>query len=226
MRGTRLSLSLSLAFAFALSLALAFSLAGCMLRSVSGSGNVIAQRRTVGGFTAVSLSGSGKLIIDRTGTETLTITADDNLLPYLTAEVKGGELHLGTRPGSSVDPTRQIEYRLTVASIDSISVSGSGEVIARGVDTRRLEIAGSGSSDFTVSGRAEEQEISLSGSGHYEGQALASRRASIDISGSGSAVVTVSDQLDVSVSGSGSVDYIGRPEVRQSVSGSGSVRGR
>jgi len=207
-------------------IALSLSIAGCGLASVRGSGKVVTQPRSVSGFRSVSLSGSGKLVIDRNGTESLTITADDNLLPYLTSEVRDGELRLDVKPGANIDPSQRIVYNVTARDLDGISVSGSGDVTASGVDTHRLAIDGSGSSEFTIAGRADEQRVSLSGSGRYQGADLASKVVSIDISGSGRAVVAVSDKLDVDVSGSGTVDYIGNPQVTQSVSGSGSIRRR
>jgi hypothetical protein len=200
--------------------------AGCSLSSVRGSGNVITQPRQVAGFTAVSLSGSGLLIIEQSGTESLSISADDNLMQYLTSEVDGGELELGTTPGTSVSPSKEITYRVTLRKLDGLELSGSATAQVRGVATDRLEVSISGSGEVTIAGRADSQEISISGSGEYRGAELTSKAAEIDISGSGNAELAVSDKLDVDVSGSGSVDYIGHPAIKQSVSGSGEIRQR
>src|SRR5687767_1144824 len=64
-----------------------FILSGCGLKTVDGSGNVVVEQREVSGFSAVSMSGFGELIIQQTGKESLSITADDNLLPLLTSKV-------------------------------------------------------------------------------------------------------------------------------------------
>jgi hypothetical protein len=53
------------------------------------------EPRTVPGFSAVSLSGSGQVTIEQTGRESLTVTTDDNLLPYIKTDVKGNTLELG-----------------------------------------------------------------------------------------------------------------------------------
>ena len=73
------------------------------------------------------------------------------------------------------------------------------------------------------SGRAQEQDVSISGSGEYNGEALTSRSARVNVSGSGDVVVNASDALDAQVSGSGNVRYVGNPSVTEKVSGSGSV---
>jgi hypothetical protein len=83
---------------YALGLVLALGAAGCgAIDAKNGSGNVISESRSVTDFTGVELSGSGKLIIEQSDVESLTITADDNLLPDLTAEVRDSRLLLGTK---------------------------------------------------------------------------------------------------------------------------------
>ena len=91
-------------------LAIALALAGCGIETVRGSGKVISETRSVSGFDSVAMSGSGKLVIEQGETESLTITADDNLLPRLPAEVRGGELHLGRTGLVNLAPTQEIVY--------------------------------------------------------------------------------------------------------------------
>lgn len=196
------------------------------MSSVRGSGNVTSEPREVSGFTAVSLSGSGHLILEQTGIESLTITAEDNILPYLTSEVRGTQLILGPKSNTSIQTTKEITYRLTVKSLDAFELSGSGTVDAQGINADRLKITLRGAGDITMAGQAKRQEISLAGSGNYQGEDLKSQAVTIDIAGSGSAVLAVSDTLEVNVRGLGSVEYVGDPAVRQQVSGLGSVRKR
>ena len=81
--------------------------AGCdeFSPGIKGSGKVITEPRTVSGFNAVLLKGAGALTIEENGTESLTISADDNLLPYVTAEVSGGRLTLSTKDNTSISPS-------------------------------------------------------------------------------------------------------------------------
>jgi len=200
-------------------------LAGCVLTGISGSGNVVTEQRSVSGFSAVSLSGSGKLLIEQTGTESLTITADDNLLPHIKSDVGGGRLELGTKEfGVNIRPSTDITYKLTVRNLSSLDISGSGSADAKGIQTDKLKIDISGSGRVSADGTADDVGIDISGSGGYRGETFRTKRANIEISGSGTAIVAVSDKLDVDVSGSGSVTYIGDPQVKQQISGSGSVR--
>ncbi len=207
-------------------LGVALALSSCGLEVTRGSGNVIPETRALSGFRSVSMSGSARLVLERGGSESLTITADDNLLPLLSSEVRAGELELGGVSGSAIAPSRQIVYTVSFKDLDAIHVSGSGEVEAAGIDSPHLAIVVSGSGDVAVRGRADALQVELSGSGRYEGDGLESRSASIEISGSADAVVNASEQLAVQVSGSGSVEYRGEPRLTQEVSGSGTVRQR
>jgi hypothetical protein len=207
-----------------LTIALALALAACDVVGVRGSGNAISEARPVNAFHAVSLSGSGQLVIDHGEAESLTITADDNLLPFLTSEVKNGVLELGIKSRTRIHSASPILYSVTVRNLDSIAVSGSGSVEVQEVHTDRLSIDITGSGSVLASGSADRQEIGISGSGTYEGGHLQSKSSTVRISGSGGAVLAASESLDASISGSGSVRYTGDPVMTTSISGSGSVR--
>ena len=191
--------------------------------AVRGSGVVRTESRDVSGFTEVWLGGSGDVIVEQSGDESLTVEAEDNLLPLLETRVEDGRLTLGTKRDVSISPTRPIRFHVTVKELTGFGVAGSGDVRVSGVETRRLsgEIAGSGSAK--LSGTADDVRLSISGSGSYDAAALTARTATVAISGSGSATVNAAERLEANVSGSGSVRYLGSPSVNSHVSGSGSV---
>jgi hypothetical protein len=197
--------------------------AGCIEMPIDGSGNVVSEPREVSGFSTVSLLGSGDVIIEQGATESLTITTDDNILPYLTSQISGTQLILAVKKNTSVKPTAGINYRITVKRLNQIDLSGAGSIDAKSIRTGRLKIAISGSGTTTVAGKADHQDVVISGSGHHDSEDFSVKTATVRISGSGSVVVAVSEKLDVNVIGSGSVNYIGDPTVTQKVTGSGSV---
>lgn len=195
-------------------------------QSVRGSGVVATENREVAGFTEVRVSGSGDVVIEQTGTESLAVEAEDNILPLLETKVENGVLRLGIQRNVSLRTTRPIRYRVTVKDLTGVGISGSGNIRAVAIDTDKLsaEISGSGSADFA--GRADDLALRISGSGSYDAGKLHSKSVRVNISGSGDAVVNASDRLDATVSGSGSVRYAGTPTVEKHISGSGSVARR
>ena len=196
--------------------------------AATGSGGTggTGENRDVSGFTGVELTSVGDLRIEQTGTESLTIEAAPDVLPQLTSEVVGGVLRLGVAPGASIETNVPIVYRLTVATLDSLSVSGAGDVTAPNLQAGRLTVEIDGAGDVTLGGTVDSQVVTISGAGDYDAEGLQSTTAEISVDGAGGAVVRVSDSLDATVDGVGSVEYIGDPRVTQDISGVGSVEQR
>jgi hypothetical protein len=208
-----------------------------------GSGNVITEERAVSGFDKVELNGVGIVQITQGNTESLTIEAEDNIMPIITSEVENGTLILRQEENKLINPTKPIIYTVSMIDITGLTGAGSGEFEAATIDTGVLDldlsgsgeinittldadsltvnIAGSGSA--TISGQVNDQQVDVAGSGEYSAAGLDSNIVDISIAGSGEAVVRVNDTLDASVSGSGRVSYYGDPIVTSDVTGSGSV---
>jgi Putative auto-transporter adhesin, head GIN domain len=195
--------------------------AGCSI--TTGSGTVTTESRPVSGFSAVEISGVGELSIEQTGTESLSISAEDNVLPLLTSEVSGGTLKLEKKRNAFLRTTKPITYTVTVKDLTALAISGSATVRASQLKTPSLRVDISGSGKVTAAGTADDQKLEVSGSGSYEAADLTGKSATIDISGSGDANVNVSEMLDVHISGSGTVTYSGDPRITQDVSGSGKL---
>jgi hypothetical protein len=180
---------------------------------VVGSGVTVTETRAVSGINGVSISGVGLLIIEQTGSESLTVTAEENILPLLTAGLVGDLLILGIEPNTQINTTQEIVYRLTVREIDRITVSGAAWVEATGLDANFLEVTLSGATAAVLAGTAQRQVVNVSGASRYDAAGLSSRFATVDISGASSAVLRVSDSLEGVVSGVAVLEYYGNPEV-------------
>jgi hypothetical protein len=199
--------------------------ASCIRPGVEGSGNVITESREVSDFNEIVLGGTGRVVVDVTGTESLTIEAEDNIMPLLETRVSNGRLRLDT--SGSISPTVEIVYTITAKTLDGLVISGSGVVDAEAVDSTHFRVDISGSGDVVVEGTLSGLlSVSISGSGEFDGESLTAPEGQVDVTGSGNAVVDVADDLEVSVSGSGEVEYLGEPNVDSSVSGSGTVTPR
>jgi hypothetical protein len=195
-----------------------------ILDSEKGSGNVTTETREVSGFTEIVVLGSGEVTVDVTGSESLTIEAEDNIIPLLSTEVEGGRLELGAK--SSISPTEPIRYTITSADLEGVTISGSGDIRASGIDSGTFAVEINGSGSVTPTGTTSTLSVEISGSGEYAGTDLTATTGEVQISGSGDAVMNVTDELDIRISGSGNVAYLGDPDVSQSISGSGDVTQR
>jgi len=199
---------------------------GGPLQIIQGSGNVVTEEREVSGFTAVSLNGVGHLIIDQTGSESMSITADDNILPYIETRVRGRELVIGIQDNTTFNNVTELTYHVTVQTINSLELNGAGAVEVLNLDGQDWQTTLAGGGSITVSGKVDVQTAELNGAGAYNAEALQSQEATVRQNGAGMAIVQVSERLDVSIDGLGSVEYIGNPTVREEINGLGTVRQR
>lgn len=195
--------------------------AGCS--STDGSGNIKTETRTINGVSSVSLVGDGMLEIEQTGTDSLTITADDNILPLLSSEVRDGELKLGVKNLANINETKQIQYKLTVKGLTGLSLAGDAEADVKRLATDHLKVNITGDGNIHIDGTADEQSITIIGDGKYDGAKLASKTASVSITGDGNLDIAVSEKLDVKILGDGKINYTGDPSVTKSIVGDGKI---
>lgn len=206
-------------------------------------GRTVTEQRDVSGAGAVTLAGVGRLDITIGPAASLEITAGERLIDRITSDVTDGMLVLDIREGPNLG-LGGIEYRLVLPTVESVTVSGAGDVDAKldrspslavllagagdvtaaGVDVKDLSVTVSGAGSVSLSGSAGRQRVEISGLGGYHGAELKSDDAEVLVSGAGSASVTVTGSLDATVTGAGSITYSGSPTVTSTVTGVGSVR--
>ncbi len=208
----------------------------CTLSSwpvVHGSGRVAEKAFDVEGFSGVALGNQGDLSIELGEAESLVVEAEDNVIPQLEVYVSDGVLHLGTRPGVSLYPTRPIRFYLTVTELDTLRVSGSGNVEGPVMEGEHVSVTVSGSGDVRLDGLLAEDdvEVRVSGSGGVDVTGggtdwlnLAAEQASVRISGSGGVDLgdVQAERIEVQLSGSGDLDVDGGEVAEQDVRISGS----
>jgi hypothetical protein len=219
---------------FVLSIAVALVAGACTPASpppptvvtLAGSGTTATEVRPVAGFSEVFVNGVGDLVLRQDGTETLSIDAEDNLLPYLRSKMTGRQLVLGPESGVVLRATRPIRYTLTARQVSGIRMNGAGSVRAEAVQTELLQITLNGGARADMQGTASRQDVLIAGAADYRADRLTSREVDVEINGAGTAVLDVSNRLDVTINGTGTVEYSGSPRVSQTINGLGTVRRR
>jgi hypothetical protein len=195
----------------------------------------------VSDFNRVALTGIGKVIITQGEEESLTVEADDSLMPYIKTKVENGTLILGFSDevkNKTVRPSEGIKFHLSVKQVAGLDLRGAGNINASSLDADRLEIVVGGAGDINIgsltakklvvrirgagdaelAGKVVEQDVEINGAGDYGAGKLNSQTAIVVVSGAGDATVWATDTLDVRISGVGSVEYYGSPSVTQNIS--------
>ncbi|HAT12854.1 MAG TPA: DUF2807 domain-containing protein [Microcoleaceae bacterium UBA11344] len=215
-------------YSLAVCLAALSLFAGCYFKlgGLRGSGIVKTESREVSNFSSISSKSVGRVTVQQAGKESLTITAEDNILPLQESYVADNVLYLTTEKDAHFSPTKPIEFVVEVKNLESLNIKGVGSLEVKDIQGKRLSISLHGVGSMTISGNVDVLELNLSGVGSFHGEEFKTKQATVHNSGVGSAVVNVSEQLDATVSGVGSVEYIGSPEVQKSVKGVGTFKKR
>jgi Putative auto-transporter adhesin, head GIN domain len=207
--------------------------------TAAGSGTVGTQARTVNGFSKVNLAGIGELSITQGATESLSIEAEENLLPLLETLVEDGTLEIRVKANTSLKTTKPIKYTLTVKSLNQIGMTGAANITLGALNTPNLEVKLNGAGSIRISsvqtqsfkadmlgvgvlnvtGTTASQAIVLDGTTKYNACGLQSDTASVSVAGTSNAVVSVKNSLMVTGAGIGAVDYVGNPKLEQSNAG-------
>lgn len=211
--------------------------------AIEGSGDYKTEERQIGEIDEVVLSTVGELNIKQSDKYSLTVEAEDNILPLIRTEVSGGRLTISIKPGFNIRNLGQIQYYLTIKDLDYITAISSGDVFCQKLNTEEIEInlSSSGgieidylqsdelevnissSGDAVISGKVREQKIRLSSSGNYIAEGLESSECRINISSSGDAFINVSERLIADLTSSGDLYFTGDPETEFNTSSSGRI---
>ncbi len=211
---------------------------------ITPSGKVATESRAAKGFSGIAMGVPGTLVVRQGEPAAVSIEADDNLLPEIETAVEQGVLRIRFKRKLDVAGRATIKLLVTNPVIESLAVSGSGDVLSESIRSNALQLSVSGSGDVRiarveaqslavsiagsgdvrVAGQAAELAAKIAGSGDVEAARLESKRAKVSIAGSGDVSLWVKESLEVSIAGSGDVRYHGDPSVTRKVAGSGSVK--
>ncbi len=192
---------------------------------IEGSGVMKTEVRPVEPFTSIVLTDveSSLLIIERTDEESLTITAEENLLPMFISTVKDGVLYLTFAKGNSFHGKRPT-YKVTVKDLRHIHVQGGVVIEASKLESEKLSILVEGAAGGNLSGRVDDLTIEIKGAGMLSAGELKAKRAKVSVQGAGQVTVNASDELDAEVLGTGIIWYIGAPKLKSKVDGLGWIK--
>ena len=207
-------------------------LAGCGVRTITGSGNVVTQEEAITGFDQVDISHSFEVDISQGDTYGVVIRVDDNIVRYLKVVKLGNTLQIGLEPNPPNIRSATLQAEVTMPELTGLDMSGASHVTITGFKSAQaLVVDASGSSHLQGGIEADTVSFSLGGSSEViltgSAQNLIMEEASgssvvdltdfpvVDASvkagGKSQVTVNVSGRLDVDASNSANVYYLGDP---------------
>ncbi len=220
-----------------------FQIGGVSGQVVVGSGKLATETRQVSGVSRVELSIDANLEIQQGAQESLTVTADDNILAVLQTNVVAGRLNIRYQPQVNVRAGHQPKLVLTVKDLSALQLSSSGTVTVgplttgnfeldltsscdvsfQGFQADRITTNISSSGDVAIQGIADSLVLHISSSGNFDAENLKVQEARVTVSSSGDATLWVVSNLNVNISSSGNVYFYGNPNLSENSSSSGEV---
>lgn len=200
-------------------------------------------------FNGLSVRLEATVYVEQGEQQKVEITAPPQTLERIITEVKDSVLIIryNRSISSSSKNTVPVSIRIVMPKIQSLSLSGNGQVFCEksiqspelklsvsgsgnmkinSIQTQMLKVSLSGSGNIKLAEPCEvlSTSVSISGSGFFIAEHLSAEEADVHITGSGGdCSLTVTRSLHVGIIGSGEVHYKGNPVVTSSIVGSGSV---
>lgn len=171
--------------------------------TITGSGSVVTQVRSVPEFSAVNLAGANNVSVHVGEVKRVTVQADDNLVGRVTTSVKNGELVIGSR--GSVTTSEGLRVDVAVPELHAVKLTGSGVVAIWGVRSERFVAHLAGSGVLQVSGRVDWLSAWLSGSGDLQLGHVHARHTTATIDGTGRILLNDGGTLTTRGNGTGAV---------------------
>ncbi len=188
------------------------------------------ETRDVSTFTKISFRSPGKVYVKQGSPQKVEIEGSAEVLEKIKTNVEDGKLSIGSDEKWSNwswgDDDDKVTVYITVANIEALSVSGSGDLIAQTKITSnnlKLNVSGSGSLEAEIDAADVDADVSGSGDMDLKGKC---KSFSTDISGSGSVTLNavIAGAADFDISGSGKVEATGSSQsVKAEITGSGKV---
>jgi hypothetical protein len=215
--------------------------------TIKGNGILKKETRQASGYTGVSSSGPMNVYVAYGTSSTITVEADENLLPYIETSVEDGKLIIKTKKGYNLKTKEKLVVNVSLTKLTSLGVSGSGNIDGDGAfsnagktnisvsgsgniklgfaDISELNVSISGSGNIDLRGKqCNNITATISGSGNIDCSRVQVNDVFAKVSGSGNIKVNTSKSIDAKVSGSGNVYYKGNPgSIVSRASGSGKV---
>lgn len=193
--------------------------------TIRGSGDLASLSQKTGIFNQISIGISGNTFILQGDENSLDLEGDENIISLIKADLRNSTLFIHYETDvTNIQPVHPVKLTLTTKSLIGISNSGCASINLSRIETDHL-ILDTYCGDINASNiKANNLEISLSGSGNLNFKSVLADQLSIILSGVGNIEIgsLTADTLDTQMSGYGNVILTGGTiEQHVVISGSG-----
>jgi hypothetical protein len=210
---------------------------------IRGSGKEVTREVNLSDFTTVDVGSFLRVEITRGKSFRVAITADDNVLSYVTATKDGPALKIGLDGAGRGFQNVTLKAAVTMPALEGVRASGASKVTIGGftsakdcklrasgagsltgdLQAQTVDLAATGAGRISLTGSAREARISGEGAGRLALAAFTIRSARVVLTGASRATVQVKGTLDYDLSGASDLKIGGEPNSKGRVTGASSV---
>ncbi len=193
--------------------------------------------RTLKDFNKLIVEGAGNIFLTAGNKSEVEIRLknDNYELSDIITEVSGNRLRIDYKEHGWLKSAPKIDLWITYRSLEEITVNGASKISTENtieadrfvlkcggaesakldLDVNELVASLSGAGAFNLSGRADLQDLDVSGAGSINAEDLIGQDVTAVVSGVGSLYVHAEERIDATVSGVGKIRFKGDPEVQK-----------
>jgi len=206
------------------------SLSSCKFHCIQGSGHQITENRKPGDFTRIDVSESFKVIVKQDSSNTITVTADDNILKYIRTTVSGGTLRIYTK--KNLCNSGEMIVKVPVRMLEGLKASDAAEIVSDGklngrdvnihlsdgshitadLTATKVTIRSSDASELDLKGQASSSEVQLSDGSKVYAKDFVAGSTWVRASDGSYGEVNVLNTLNVHGSDGSVIKYHGNPQ--------------
>ena len=188
----------------------------------NGSGIIESETRTLDDFQNIDIAGVIKVNISFGTTQSVTVTADDNIINKVNTEVTQNTLFIDLDKGDYHDIT--VIINVVIPQLNKLTNSGvTTSTVSNFDNIDILEVNNSGVGSLDLDGSARKLILHSSGVGTLNGFSFVVDTCQINHSGVGNVRITVNDLLSGTLSGVGNIYCKGDPKIEVTQTGVGNI---
>lgn len=200
---------------------------GCN-KSADGGTEMINEERVLPAFSSINLNGVGTVRIHQ-GSPKVNLKIDTDKSKWYKTMVKDDCLYTGfkckgIRAWWDLLQLKCCELNIYIPQIDTITVCGVGKIITDDFSFNNLRLDLNGAGEITISGSADDLNVSCNGSGKILARNLSARCGTINMKGSGYAEVNITELLIARIAGNSTIAYCGNPKITRNNIGPGKIQ--
>ena len=179
-------------------------------KPVNGNGTIIEQVRPMAQFKSISLDFTADLVIVNGETPSFHIKGEENILPHIGTQVRGGTLYISQ--DRWIEPSQRVVIRVGTPFTSSITTSGYSDVTVENAKGPRLQLE-IGVGDIKLDGAVDRVQVHTK-TGSIDAQQLRTSYAEVRVYSYGTVLLGDIEELVAEIDKQGTIVYRGTPVLR------------